>query len=49
MTGEQRCGSGSGIRRLFGPWVRDRGWVKNQDPNPGSGSGMEKIQIRDPG
>jgi len=22
------------------PWVQDLGWVKNQDPDPGSGSGM---------
>ncbi len=34
------CGSGSGIRCLFYPWIRDPGWVKNQDPNPGSGSGI---------
>jgi hypothetical protein len=26
----------SGIRWLFDPWIRDPGWVKNQDP----GSGM---------
>jgi hypothetical protein len=31
--------SGSGIRCLFDPWIRDPGWVKNQDPDPGSGSG----------
>ncbi len=24
--------SGSGIRYLFDPWIRDPGWVKNQDP-----------------
>ncbi len=68
---------GSGIRCLFDPWIRDPGWVKSQDPDPGSGmnnpnhisysletifwdkilrfldadsgSGMEKIRIRDPG
>jgi hypothetical protein len=27
--------SGSGIRSLFDPWIRDTGWVKNQDPDPG--------------
>jgi hypothetical protein len=31
---------GSGIQCLFDPWIRDPGWVENQDPNPGSGSGM---------
>jgi hypothetical protein len=25
---------------LFDPWIRDPGWVKNKDPDPGSGSGM---------
>jgi hypothetical protein len=30
------CGSGSGIRCLFDPWIRDPGWVKKL----GSGSGM---------
>jgi hypothetical protein len=29
------CGSGSGNRGLFDPWIRDLGWVKNQDPDPG--------------
>ncbi len=24
----------------FDPWIRDPGWVKNQDPDPGSGFGM---------
>jgi hypothetical protein len=28
---------GSGIRCLFDPWIRDPGWVKNQNPDPGSG------------
>ncbi len=28
------------IRCLFDPWIRDPGWVKNQDPDPGSGSKM---------
>jgi hypothetical protein len=32
----QCCGSGSGIRSLFDPRIRDPGWVKNQDPDPGS-------------
>jgi hypothetical protein len=32
----QCCGSGSGIRRLFDPWIRDPVCVKY----PGSGSGM---------
>jgi hypothetical protein len=28
-------------RCLFDPWIRDPGWVpKNQDPDPGSRSGM---------
>jgi hypothetical protein len=33
----QCCGSGSGIRDpvSFDPWIRDPGWVKNQDPDPG--------------
>jgi hypothetical protein len=26
---------GSGIRCLFDPWIRDPGWVKSQDPDPG--------------
>jgi hypothetical protein len=33
----QCCGSGSGIRCLFDPWIRDPGWVESQDPDPGSG------------
>ncbi len=33
--GNQRCGSGCGIRCLFDPWIRDPGWVKNQDPDSG--------------
>ncbi len=36
----QCCGSRFEIRCLFDPWIRDPGWLKNQDPNPGSGSGM---------
>jgi hypothetical protein len=28
---------GFGIRCLFDPWIRDPGWIKNQDPDPGSG------------
>jgi hypothetical protein len=34
---------GSGIWRLFDPWIRDLGWAKNQDPDPGSGSGMNNL------
>ncbi len=26
---------GSGIQCLFDPWIRDPGWVKNQDSDPG--------------
>jgi hypothetical protein len=29
--------SGSGIRCLFDPWIRDPGWVESQHPDPGSG------------
>jgi len=25
---------------LFAPWIRDPRWVNNQDPDTGSGSGM---------
>jgi hypothetical protein len=52
MIPKQYCGSGSGIRCLFDPWIRDSGWVKSQDPDPGwkqFGSGMEKSRIRHPG
>jgi hypothetical protein len=28
----QCWGSGSGFRCLFDPWIRDPGWVKNQEP-----------------
>jgi hypothetical protein len=31
---------GSGIRCLFDPWIRDPGWAKHQDPDPGSETGM---------
>ncbi len=34
-TADQWCGCGSGIRCLFDPWIRDSGWVKSQDPDPG--------------
>jgi hypothetical protein len=34
-----RVAPGSGILCLFDPWIRDPGWY-NQDPDPGSGSGM---------
>ncbi len=33
-TAYQCCGSGSEIRCLFDPWIRDPGWVKFQDPDP---------------
>jgi hypothetical protein len=33
----QCCGSGSGIRCLFDPGIRDPGWVKSKDPDTGSG------------
>jgi hypothetical protein len=32
---QQCCGSGSGIRCLFDLWIRDPGWEKNQDQDPG--------------
>ncbi len=32
---EQCCGSG--IQCLFDLWIWDPEWVKNQDPDPGSG------------
>jgi hypothetical protein len=35
-TSKQCYGSGSGIWCLFDPWIRNPGWVKNQDPDPGS-------------
>ncbi len=31
----QCCGSGSGIRCLFDPWIREPERVKNRDPDPG--------------
>jgi hypothetical protein len=36
----QCCEFGSGIRCLFELWIRDPGWVKKQDLDPRSGSGM---------
>jgi hypothetical protein len=30
----------SGIRCFFDPWILDPGWLKSQDPDPGSGCGM---------
>ncbi len=55
----QCCGSGSGIRYLFYPSVRDPGWVKNQDPDPWwifwkhflglkYSNSLMRIRIRDP-
>jgi len=29
----QCCGSGSGIRCIIDPWIRDLGWLKSQDPD----------------
>jgi hypothetical protein len=40
----QCCGSGSGIRCFFGPWIRDPGWEKIQIQDPRSGT---RIRIRD--
>jgi hypothetical protein len=40
LVWKQCCGSGPGIRCFFDPLIRDPGWVKSQDPDPGSGSGM---------
>ncbi len=34
LPSKQGCGSGSGIRCLFDLWIRDPGWVKNQEPDP---------------
>jgi hypothetical protein len=33
-------GTGSRIRCLFDPWIQDPGCVKNQNPEPGYGTGM---------
>jgi hypothetical protein len=38
----QCCGSESGIRCLFDPWIRDPGWVESQHPDPGSGMNIEQ-------
>jgi hypothetical protein len=27
----------------FSPWIRDPGWIKSKDSDPGPGSGMEKF------
>ncbi len=32
---EPCCGSGTRIRCLFDPWIRDPGWVKSKDPDQG--------------
>ena len=45
----QCCGSGSGIRCLFDPWIRVPGWVESQHPDPGSGMNNPLMRIRDPG
>ncbi len=37
-TDRQCCGSGSWIRYLFDPWIRNPGWVKNLDQGSGSGT-----------
>jgi hypothetical protein len=42
-TDDQCCGSGSGIRCLFDPWIRDPGWVKSQVPDPGFGSELNNL------
>jgi hypothetical protein len=34
-THEQCCGSGSDIRCLFDPWIRDPGWIKISIRDPG--------------
>jgi hypothetical protein len=34
---KQRYGYGSGIRCLFDPWMQEPEWVKNQEPDSGSG------------
>jgi hypothetical protein len=33
----QCCGSGSRIRCVLDPWIRDPVWVKSKDPDPGCG------------
>jgi hypothetical protein len=37
ISSRQCCESGSGIRCLFDPWIRDPGWVESQHPDLGSG------------
>jgi hypothetical protein len=37
-TGKQCCGSGSGIRCLFDPWIRDPEWVYSGSRISDSGS-----------
>jgi hypothetical protein len=43
----QCCGFRSGIRCLFDPWIQElgSGTGKNQDLDPGSGSGMSNFII----
>jgi hypothetical protein len=38
-----------GIRGLFDPWIRDPGWVKNLDPDPGWKRFGSGIQDKHPG
>jgi hypothetical protein len=45
---KQCCGSGSGIRCLFDPWIRDPGWIESQDPDPGWEKVGSGINIPDP-
>ncbi len=32
-----------GCSAFLDPWIRNTGWVKNQDLDPGSGSGMNNL------
>jgi hypothetical protein len=41
LQGVKKQCSGSGIRCLFDPWIRDLRWVKNQDPE----TGLEKNNL----
>ncbi len=46
MPTKQCCGSETGIRRLYDPWIRNPGWVKNLDPDPGEQPGSYFRQLR---